>query len=219
MGVPAAMWALGSVVMATAYADLKVRPLAEPARPVLRGRVPVFFALALTPAVFGLILWFLLSGLEADFGSLSGIPANLAFWCAAAFAFVSAVVVGAETWISRSRIEQFASEDFGRVLPLVVIPETAAIFALILVFLTIGVISGNLDRTQTITDADAWRIVMGLQVYAVTTLAYPVAVALSNRIRDFSAAREWIRALVRLELASAATIVGFVWAFWQMGAS
>lgn len=148
--VPAAAWAAGSAVIASAYGDLKSKPL-DPLSPVVPGRVGTFFAVALTPTIFGLVLWFLIAGLEADFGPLSGLPASLTFWASASFAFVSVVVVGVETWISGSRLKQYASEDFGRVLPIVVIPETAVIFSLILVFLTLGIIEGDLDGTTALS--------------------------------------------------------------------
>src|SRR6266705_566735 len=52
-----------------------------------------------------------------------------------AYAVAAGSTLAAQTWIVKSRLRAFLGPEFGRVLPLWVVPATGVIFALIVVFL------------------------------------------------------------------------------------
>jgi hypothetical protein len=86
------------------------------------------------------------------------------------------------------------------------------------VSLTFGALASHLDGTQVLSEERAARIVSGLQGFALSGLALPLAASRSNRVREFPTARQWVRALSFMEIGAGATIAGLIWGFLQFGA-
>src|SRR3989442_3614872 len=75
--VPAGAWALASTAVLTEYAERRARIDVRAMRPT-RGKVAPYFAVTLPPIAFGVLLWYLLVGIENDFGPLSRVAERLA---------------------------------------------------------------------------------------------------------------------------------------------
>ncbi|TLZ73688.1 MAG: hypothetical protein E6K14_04945 [Methanobacteriota archaeon] len=134
IGVPAVSWAVGAFVILGGVSDLRARdPIAIPAGTT--ARLVQYLAITATATIFGLIPWLMVSGIEDNFGSPSAPVAALLDALGVAFAWTAVVATGTQTWITRVRLRLFVGLDFGRVLPLVVVPSTVVIFGLVLSFL------------------------------------------------------------------------------------
>ncbi len=133
-------------------------------------------------------------------------------WSAASFAAVVAVALGAQAWVARARMAQFVGADFGRVEPLIVLPETAIIFALVIVFLVLGRIGAILDGAALPSPAAIDSVILALQAFAVSSFALLLGVVLSNQV-EMLAGPGFLRALVRGEIGPVAVLAAFIWTF------
>ncbi|MGQ0798159.1 MAG: hypothetical protein ACT4OI_09930 [Methanobacteriota archaeon] len=221
LGLPAAAFGVATIALYSTYAKMRPRyPGPEPSgSPSPLGRLLVFPAILVTPIIFGAILWFLsLPPLTALDGSLIPGASNLArvhLWSAIAFGWTAAVTIASETVVARRRMRQALGADFGRVLPLVVIPETLSIFALILVFLILGVAADVIEAGASLSAAGVDATVLGLQLFAGSTFATPVGIVLSNRVEALDQ-RGFIRALLPAEAGVGIAIAGLAYAFLQI---
>ena len=218
---------LGAFVVAAAssvsvYADVRAENSQKgpPLPPNPLGRFLLIPAILVTPVIFGFILWALslpfVAELEASVSPDVARVARLHLWSGIAFAWAAFVTIASQAWVARRRIRQALGEEFGRVLPLIVIPETLSILALILVFLILGIIVDVIDVGATLSPSGVEATILGLQVFAVSTLATPVGIAVSNRVTELDS-RGFLRALIPMEIGVVATIAALAWAFLQVG--
>jgi F0F1-type ATP synthase membrane subunit c/vacuolar-type H+-ATPase subunit K len=186
-----------------------------------RGRLFPLVAVLTTPVIFGLILWWLSLAVVGDFeeGTVPGASslARLHLWSAVAFGWAAVVTIASEAWVARHRMRQALGIEFGRVLPLVVIPETLSIFALILAFLIVGVIGDVVDAGASLPSAGVDATVLGLVGFAVSTLATPLGIVFSNRVKALDG-KGFIRALLPVEAGAGVAMAGLLYAFLQIQA-
>src|SRR5213594_1792090 len=83
--VPAGAWALASTAVLTEYAERRARIDVRAMRPT-RRKVAPYFEVTLTPIAFGVLLWYLLVGIENESGPLSGVAERLVSSLAIGFA-------------------------------------------------------------------------------------------------------------------------------------
>ncbi len=111
---------------------------------------------------------------------------------------------------------QFVSREFGRILPILVFPEVVVIYALLLVFFTLDRIGAAVELSLPLAPAAVNSMVSAFEIFALSALAVPVAAAASNRVRDISG-KGYLRALVTAEAGALISLLGFAWAFLQIG--
>lgn len=195
-GAIAAGWA--------AYANLRARADSENPGPKSMGRFIVYPAVVATPVVFGLVLWTLSLSytgvIDSPTPRVGSVFADVFLFDAGAmFAIVVVVQAVAQAWIGRTRMAQFVGEDFGRVQPILVIPETATVFALVLVFLVLGHVDNFLAGAAVPSAAAMDSVIFSLELYAVGSVALLVGTGLSNQVEDLKG-RGLGQALLRQEL-------------------
>jgi hypothetical protein len=203
-----------------AYANLRARADAENPGPQSFGRFLVYPAIVATPAIIGLVLWMLslpISGVidspQPQAGAVLGDV--LLFDTGLAFALVVVFTLIAQAWIARARMAQFVGADFGRVEPLIVVPETATILALVLVFLVFGRIQSFLGAG---VDPSAIRLNLltsTLGTLGIGSLALLLGAVLSNQVEDLRG-RGFLRALLRAEVGVVVVLWLFVAAYLQV---
>ncbi len=208
-GAIAAGWA--------AYSNLRARADSENPGPKSMGKFIVYPPVVATPVVFGLVLWILSFPIAATIDSptphIGAVFAGpLLFDAGIMFATVAVVQAIAQAWIARSRMAQFVGEDFGRVQPLLVVPETATIFALTLVFLVLGRIEDLLAGSSSPSGVALDSVIYSLGLYGVGSVALLVGTGLANQIEDLKG-RGFGQALLRQELGIFLLIVLFANAF------
>ncbi len=218
LGVPLLAGLAGSMLVHSAYADLRSRPEEADAISMARPRLPVFFALAFFPFVLGLALWYLVASTEAAYGALTAAAYVVVEWMAIGFAAVSAVAVAAQGWLARARLRAFISTDFGRVLPAMAVPDTSVIFALVLGFLALGLLPEFLSSPPTLSTAAADEIALVFQIYALASLSTLAGIGLSLRVREISTPQGFLRMVSLAEVAVVLPIAALVWGFLQLGA-
>lgn len=222
---------LGAAVLAIlagwlAYSDLRSRGTIPDRISMPRGDANpagifiVYPAIVATVIVFGFVLWFLGSSLAMDIDSATGVSADMAnrlyLWTAFTFAWAACAVVTAEAWVVRLRMQQFVSRDFGRVQPILVIPEVVVIFALILVFLIFGRMGKALGGSVPLVASAVDSVIFALQVFAVSSLAVVLSSGASNRVHDLSG-KGFPRALFVAEAGAIVPLLTFMWVFLQIG--
>lgn len=217
LGVPVLAGTGASVAVSSAYSDLRSRPAEGDAFASARARLPVFFVLAAVPFLFGLSLWFLVSGLEQDYGALQGPSYTVVFWMAAGYASVAVLALLSQAWLARARLREFISVQFGRVLPVLVVPNTSLVFAMVLVFLALGRLSGFLAAPSTLSSAAVEQFAAVFQVFAVSAMANPVGIGLSLRVRDLTTSQGFVRSLSFADIATVAPLAALLWGFLQLG--
>lgn len=204
-----------------AYANLRARADSENPGPQSLGRFIVYPAIVVTPIIFGSVLWFLSLPIASAIDSVSPPPGAifadvLLFDAGITFAVVVVVALTAQAWVARARMAQFVGVDFGRVQPLIVIPEVATILVLILVFLLLRHIQGILYTASFPTAFSLDSVVNSLQLLGVGSLALLLGAVLSNQVEDLKG-RGFLRALVRGEVGVVVVLVLFLGAFLSLG--
>ncbi len=183
---------------------------------VSRNRFVMFAAILTTPVVFGLVLWFLDLSVADAIGSQSSpeiaLYDRLRTWSGIVFAWSATVTVATESFVVVRRWRQYAGAEFGRVQPLVVIPELAALFALILAFFIFGAIQDALAGGSVVTDAAVNEVVSRLLVFCLGVVAIPVGLSASNRVMDLRG-RGFLQALLRAESGVVVLLLAFAWAY------
>ena len=221
--VPVGVAVVASLLMRSA-AQETIQSLPSGALPDQgRGRLPVGFALAAAPIPLGLVMWTLVRPIAdaIDAGTMVGAAdaTSLLFWAAVAFAFAAAASGASLTLCTRSRMGNFLGSDFGRVLPVAVIPFTGVVFGLVLNFLLLGYLLDFIPGgagTAFAAAAPVQAVVSAFQAYTVATLAFPAATLASNRVRDTSQ-RGFLRAVVLMEAGELPVLLGLIWAFLAIG--
>ncbi len=216
--VPIVAWALGLLVLRGRYQDVQRDWMSRGQTPPF-SRIVVVGAYGAVPVVFGLLLWMLSRSFADELAGGTTQAAldaqNLFLWTVVANSVAACCTVAGQTVVVRSRLSSFLGSDFGRVLPISVIPFTDSIFALVLAFLAFGYISWVVGGGAAAGTPAVVSAVTALQAYAVASLAIPVAAAVSNRVRDLSA-RGFMRALLIAEIGELPIILGLVMGFMAL---
>jgi F0F1-type ATP synthase membrane subunit c/vacuolar-type H+-ATPase subunit K len=217
MFVPAGAWALASTAVLTAYAERRARIDVGEMRPT-RGKVAPYFAVTLAPIVFGVLFWYLLVGIENDFGPLSGVAERLVSSLAIGFAVTVCITLAAQASIARARLGEMVGPAFGRVLPLIVVPATGQVYSVVLAFLLVGKLSslmnGSVPPQPDVVDA----VAAGFLIFGGSNLGYFGGAVASNRVSNLLSPRGFSQALVRLVVGELAPFLGLVYAFLQISA-
>ncbi len=218
--VPIVAWAIELLVIRGAYEEA-TRDLSSHGVPARPGRMYVLLAYGAFPVATGLFLWFLSKPLTDQLDASTGAAASslqaLLIWAAIAYGAVAITTMAARVVVLRVRFAGVLGQDFGRVLPIWVIPFTGTVFALVLAFLVFGALDNALAGYAVPSSSDANTAVVALQIYAVTTLGYLVGSLLSNRVKDLSASG-FGRALTFAVPCELPAVLGLVWAFLAIGA-
>src|SRR5256712_6285184 len=135
--VPAGAWALASTAVLTEYAERRARIDVRAMRPT-RRKVAPYFEVTLTPIAFGVLLWYLLVGIENEFGPLSGVAERLVSSLDVRFAVTARITPAVPASIARARLGEIVGPALPRALPLLAVPPTGPVFALVLAFLLPG---------------------------------------------------------------------------------
>ncbi len=213
--VPTVAWAVALLVLRGRYQDVQRDWMSRGQTPPF-SRILVVSAYGAVPVLLGLSLWFLSLGFAdviARGTSAAYIDASdLFLWTSVAYAVAACCTVAGQTIVVRSRLSAFLGSDFGRVLPISVIPFTDSVFALVLGFLAFGYINDIAGGSIAAAAPTVGSAVAALQAYAVASIAIPVAAAVSNRVRDLSA-RGFSRALMIAEIGELPILLGLVMGF------
>jgi hypothetical protein len=220
IAVPTIAWLIALSSLQPARKDL-ARERPDATRETSTGRILIFIGYSGTPVVFGVILFALARPvLDAIDALASGNVVRLGpllLWASLAFSIASCSAIAAQTAILRSRLAAFFGSGSGRVLPLSVVPTTAAVFALVLLFLLVGYADSVLAGGPLASEPALSGAISSFQAFAVGTVAFPVAAGVSNRIRDLSQ-RGFARALLIMEVGELPVLVGLVLALLALRA-
>ncbi len=183
---------------------------------VSRNRFVMFAGILVTPVVYGLVLWILDIGVADAIGSQSSpqvaLYDRLRTWSGIAFAWTAAVTAATQSFVAVRRWRQYVGAEFGRVQPLIVIPELAALFALILAFLIFRAIQDALAGGSIMTEAAVNEVVSRLLVFCLGVIAIPVGLVASNRVKDLRG-RGFLRAILLAESGVVVLLLAFAWAY------
>jgi len=140
--VPAVAWAVGLLVLQSARRELTRESGPQLTLEPSKARILLHLGYSAMPILLGLVLYALARpALDAiDRGSTGDVVRlePVVLWASFAYAVAAGSTLAAQTWIVKSRLRAFLGPEFGRVLPLWVVPATGVIFALILVFLLLA---------------------------------------------------------------------------------
>ncbi len=213
--VPIVAWAASVLVLRGRYQDVQRDWTSRGQTPPF-SRIIVVSAYGVVPVIFGLLLWVssrsFADGLAGGTIQTALDAQNLFLWAVVANCVAACCTVAGQTFVVRSRMSSFLGSDFGRVLPISVIPFTDSVFALVLAFLAFSYISGVVGGGAAAGTPAVVSAVTALQAYSVASLAIPVTAAVSNRVRDLSA-RGFMRALMIAEIGELPIILGLVMGF------
>jgi len=218
--VPLGAAVIGVAILRAAFSDLPTRePPAAPTRgPAPAGAFMNAAAILALPILFGGILWTLgnSSAQAVDADPAAWTPVGDLLWgMGIAFAFASVVTVATQVGFLRVRMREFVGAGFGRLLPFVVIPTEIAIFALILMFLGLGLAVEVLSGNATLTEAQAADAVLGYRAFAISTLAAPLAIWIANRTPNLAGEGFGLGMLVA-GVGELPMILVFAWAYIQL---
>lgn len=187
-----------------------------------RGQVPSFSRIIVAcvygavPVLFGLSLWLLSLSfadlLNAATSSAASDAEQLFLWVSVTTAVAACCTVAGQTIVLRGRLLSYLGSDFGRVLPISVIPFTDMVFALVLAVFAFGYLGGIAQGGTPATPTAVGSAISAFQAYAVASLAIPASAAVSNRVRDLSA-RGFTRAAMIADLGELPIILGLVMGF------
>ncbi len=210
--VPTVAWAVALLLLRGRYQDVQRDWLSRGQTPPF-SRILVVSVYGAVPVLLGLSLWFLSLGFTdvVDRGTSSAYidAASLSSWAGVAYAVAACCTISGQTIVVRARLSSLLGSDFGRVLPLSVIPFTGSVFALVLAFLAFGYVSSLAGGGVAAAPSAVGSAIAALQAYAVASVAIPIAAAVSNRVRDLSA-RGFSRALMIAEIGELPILLGLV---------
>ncbi len=216
--VPIIAWVASVLVLRGRYQEVQRDWMSRGQTPPF-PRLVIAIAYGAFPVLLGFLMWVMASPLSEALRGLPGQGAadadNLLLWTTVAYSVAACCAIAGQTVIVRSRLSSYLGTDFGRVLPVSVIPVTDAIFALVLGFLSFGYVDVATTGGIPASSAAVASAVSALQAYAVASVAIPVAAAASNRVRDLSA-RGFTRALMIAELGELPILLGLVMGFLAM---
>ena len=218
--IPAIAWAVGLLVLQSARRELVRDSGPQPSLELSKARILLHLGYSAMPILLGLVLYALARpALDAiDRGSTGDVVRleSLMLWASFAYAVAACSTLAAQTWIVKSRLRAFLGPEFGRVLPLWVVPATGVIFALILVFLVLAYVDSVLAGVPVASDSAASDAISSFQAFALGTVAFPVAAGFSSRVRDLNQ-RGFMRAILIMEVGELPVLVGLVQTFLALG--
>ncbi len=218
--VPAVAWAVGLLVLRSARREFTRASGPQPTLELSKARILLHLGYSAMPILLGLVLYTLARpALDAiDRGSAGDVLRleSLVLWASFAYAVAAGSTLAAQTWIVKSRLRAFLGPEFGRVLPLWVVPATGVIFALIVVFLLLAYVDSVLAGVPAASDSAVSGATASFQAFALGTVAFPVAAGFSNRVRNLNQ-RGFMRAILIMELGELPVLVGLVQAFLALG--
>ncbi len=195
----------------TAQRDLSARGIASSP-----SRVYVLMGYGAFPVVLGIVLWTLSVPVtnRTDAGSSSALAdlQSLIVWTSIAYGVAAIITSLARASVLRTRMAGALGTDFGRILPIAVIPFTASIFALVLGFLVLGYVETALDGGLIPAASSVSTAVSSLQAYSVATLGFLAGAVASNRFQDLSESG-YQRALLFAVAGELPAVIGLVAAF------
>lgn len=215
--VPTGAWVVASTAVYPEYVERRAWIDVRSMQPT-KGRVTAYFAVTLAPIAIGITIWYLVLGIENEFGSISGAAERLVSALAIGYAGTVCITLAAQASIARARLGEMVGPAFGRVLPLVVAPFTGPFFALVLSFLLLGsipsILKGSLSPRPEVVDA----VVVGFVLFAASNLGYLGGALASNRVSNLLSPRGFSQAMIRLVMGELAVVLGLVYAFLQLSA-
>jgi hypothetical protein len=213
--VPLGAWALASTVIYAEYADRRARVDVRAMQPTM-ARVAHYFAATFLSVPFGFFLWYVVSGLESEFGTLSGPAERLVTSLAISFALTAVVTLAAQVSIARLRLSEMVAPGGSRVLPLIAVPSTGVVYILVLSSLLFGsvrsILNGSLSPPPQVVDS----VVLSLFLFAATNFGYLGGALASNDISNLMDSRAFVRAILRLAIGEIPVVLGLLYAFFQL---
>ncbi|HYM40752.1 MAG TPA: hypothetical protein VEY12_11550 [Thermoplasmata archaeon] len=217
--VPVVAWVASLLVLHGAYQEIQRDWLAGGRTPPF-SRIVVASVYGAVPVLFGLSLWFLslpfVDTLNSMTSSAAADAEQLLQWVSVTTAVAACCTVAGQTIVVRGRLSSYLGSDFGRVLPISVIPFTDMVFVLVLAVFAFRYVHGVAQGGIPAGAAAVGSAVSAFQAYAVASVAIPVSAAVSNRGRDLSA-RGFVRALMIADLGELPVILGLVLGFLAIG--
>jgi hypothetical protein len=172
-------------------------------------------ALAITPAVLGIALWWIIAPIADTFsGPARYSPSEAVLLYAAMVAYGTAAITStlSTVLVYHARMRSVLGTDFGRVLPIAVIPLTGVVFALVLNFLLVGILSAELHGSAFVDITSIPSATAAFQAFALAVVAFPVAAWVSNHVKNLSG-RGFARALIVMEAGELPVLLGLVLGF------
>jgi len=185
-----------------------------------RGPIATVGAVATVPTVLGMTLWWIVAPIADTFnGPARYAPSEALLLYAAMVAYGSAAVSSAlsAVLIFRARMRSILGTDFGRVLPIAAIPFTGVVFALVLNFLLVGILSAELHGSAFVDITRIPSATTAFEAFALAVVAFPVAAWVSNHVDDLSG-RGFARALIAMEAGELPVLLGLVQGFLAISA-
>jgi len=217
--VPIGAWAASLVTLRGAYQDVQRDWLSRGQTPPF-ARIIVASVYGVVPVLLGLALWFLSLSFSDTLNPATNLAAldsqRLFLWASVSSAVAGSCTIAGQTIVLRRRLSGYLGSDFGRVLPISVIPFTDAVFAVVLGFLAFSYVDGIAHGGTPAASAAVDAAVTAMQAYAVASLAIPVSATASNRVQDLSS-RGFSRALMIAELGELPILLGLVMGFLAIG--
>ncbi len=218
--VPLLAWAGGLFLRWAAFVELQRDWSSRGLPPPSGGRFALFSGYGVVPAVLGIVLWFLSRPIAGAIDA-EAVPSAVALglsvlWAGIAYSAASCAAVASQTLLLRARFPGAFSQDMGRILTLYATPLTAVVFAVVLNLLLFGFVSSALAGRATASAAAVDSVVRAFAAFALGTLAFPVAAAVSNRIRDMSG-RGFLRILLIFEVGELPVVLGLIMGLLAIG--
>lgn len=207
MGLPAAGAGLAWAAVLRAWREVDLRTLPGSNGREARGRAIPFVVLPTILIVFGLVVTLLLLG-RAVPDSLA-LPAALAYAVPALLSGVGMAIIGRRGLLAAAASKQ----GFGRVLPLAVMPQTAAVFGLVVSFFVIGLSAGS-SGSPSLRAEMSWLAALLTMAGGVGA---PLGAQLAASAWDFETIVTWPKALSRSARGGYLTIVSFTIAMAVLG--
>lgn len=218
--VPVLAWAGGLFLRWRAYVELQRALASRGLPPPSPSRFALISAYGVAPALFGIILWFLSQPiarvLEARLVPTAVALEPLLLWAGIAYSAASVATVASQAILLRPWFARIFSGDMGRVITLYAIPFTAVVFALVMDIILFGSIDSLVAGGRPASAAAVDAVVRAFVAFSLATLAFPVAAAVSNRIRDLSG-RGFLRMILVLEAGEVPIVLGLVMGLLAIG--
>jgi hypothetical protein len=219
VGVPIIAWAGVLLLLRAAFQQVQRDWLVRGQTPPF-SRIIVACAYGAVPVLFGLSIWLLSLSFTDTLNAAASVAASdaeqLLLWVSVTTAVAACCTVTAQAIVLRGRLPSYLGSDFGRVLPISVIPFTDMVFALVLAFFAFRYIDGIAHGDAPAASTAVVSAVNAFQAFAVASLAIPASAAVSNRVRDLSA-RGFTRALMIADVGELPILLGLVMGFLALG--
>ncbi len=215
--IPVGAWALAATAVATEYAERRARVDVRAMQPTIR-RVAPYFAMTCLSIPIGLLIWYLVAGVESEFGPLAGAADRLVTSLAVSFALTAAITLAAQASIARARLGELVGPGRNRVVPLIAAPSTGVLFAYVLSFLMFGSLHSILDGSFAPPPGAVDSVALALLTFGIANFGYLGGAFASNRISNLVNPQAYGRAMARVVIGEIPVVLGLVYAFLQLSA-